>query len=76
MKLFLLADYVTDQLFWVDAKKFSISTCDLHGQRPQVLIVDPININHPFAITVFEVNLFLQCQCLKYIHVYIYYICR
>lgn len=64
----LTIDYVTNQLFWVDAKQFSISTCDLNGANPRVLMVDEYSLRHPFAITVFEDNLYWTDWITKGIH--------
>ena len=48
------ADYVTNRLFWVDAKLHMISSCQLDGGDQRMIRADQDLLRHPFAITVFE----------------------
>ena len=50
-----VADYVTDRLYWVDAKNHNIGTCKLDGSDNRLVYANLGALKHPFAITVFEV---------------------
>lgn len=52
----LALDYVTDRLFWADAKHHVIESSALDGSdRKKVMSA---NLPHPFALTIFEDNMF------------------
>lgn len=50
----LTIDYVSNRLFWVDAKLHVIRSSDLNGRHAMVIVTSFTYLRHPFAITVFE----------------------
>lgn len=50
----LTIDYETDRLFWVDAKLHIIASSDLVGGDRQIVLTSYSFLKHPFAVTVFE----------------------
>lgn len=53
-----ISDFVDQKLFWIDAKLNSIMTADVDGKNRRTVLHNAQYIQHPFAITVFEVRLF------------------
>ena len=51
-----VAEYVSNRLFWVDAKLHVIFTSDFNGQNRQVVLTSYNNLVHPFSVAVFEVS--------------------
>ena len=47
-------DYVSNKLFWVDAKMHIIMSSNLDGSLPSVVLSDEHYLSHPFSISVFE----------------------
>lgn len=47
-------DYVSNKIFWIDAKLYLVGACDLNGGKRIVIQTSPQEIKHPFAISVFE----------------------
>ena len=54
----LAIDYYTQLLFWVDAKLFTLSSCDFDGGNRHTIISSQSILPHPFSITVFEDNVY------------------
>ncbi|OWF38579.1 very low-density lipoprotein receptor-like isoform X2 [Mizuhopecten yessoensis] len=54
----LTIDYVDHRLFWIDAKLKLIRSVDTNGGSPYTVLHDAQSIIHPFAITVFEDDLY------------------
>ncbi|KAF5288914.1 hypothetical protein FQA39_LY03793 [Lamprigera yunnana] len=50
----LTLDLVQKQLYWVDAKLNTISSCDCNGENRRVVLYSPLIVRHPFSITTFE----------------------
>ena len=50
----LTIDYVSEKLFWVDAKLHSIVSSNYDGTGIVRILSSQTNLKHPFAITVFE----------------------
>lgn len=69
-----LADYVTDRLFWADAKLHIISSCDLNGRSRSVILTSFLYLQHPFSITVFEVGTwkYLTSQAVMHVHCFVW----
>ena len=59
-------DYITKELFWVDARLDVIEYCDLDGQNRR--IVPEVTVPHPFAITVFEGYMYWTDWVTKAVH--------
>jgi len=51
-------DYVSNKLFWVDAKLHIIMSSNLDGSSAAVVLSDTTYLNHPFSISVFEDTLY------------------
>lgn len=54
----LTLDYENTRVYWIDANSDSIHTVDYDGQNHRMLVKDIKLLNHPFAITSFENNLY------------------
>lgn len=50
----LTIDYSNNRLYWVDAKQHQICTSDLLGNKREVVLSSFEYLKHPFAVTVFE----------------------
>jgi len=50
----LTIDYVMDRLYWVDAKRNQIGSCNLLGNQRHNVLQSPSHLKHPFAISLFE----------------------
>jgi len=48
----LAVDYTIDRIWWADAKLHTIESSDLDGKNRRIILSE--NINHPFALTVFQ----------------------
>ena len=62
----ITVDYITKELFWVDARLDVIEYADLNGENRR--IVPEVKISHPFAITVFENQMYWTDWMTKAIH--------
>lgn len=51
-------DYVSNKLFWVDAKLHIIMSSNLDGTKRSVILSDDHYLRHPFSISVFEDSLY------------------
>jgi len=58
----LLTDAQTDRLFWVDAKQFTIFSCDLQGRDRRLILKSHNYLNHPFSVAVFNVRHATCCR--------------
>lgn len=54
----LTIDYVSDKLFWVDAKLHTIMAANLDGSQITVVLTSMNYLRHPFSISVFEDTLY------------------
>ncbi|MFH4984421.1 hypothetical protein AB6A40_011130, partial [Gnathostoma spinigerum] len=54
----LTCDYFAERLYWIDAKSDSIHTIKYDGTDHREIIRDSSRLAHPFAITVFENNVY------------------
>jgi len=52
----LALDFATDRIFWADAKHHVIENSRLDGSDRKKILSN--NLPHPFALTIFEDNLF------------------
>ena len=59
-------DYITRELFWVDARLDVIEYADLDGQNRK--IVPQAQVSHPFAVTVFESHIYWTDWATKAVH--------
>lgn len=57
--IFISVDYESNLLFWVDAKLHIICSSNLIGGDRRIILTSYIYLKHPFALTVFEVSVFL-----------------
>ena len=48
-------DFITNRIFWVDAKLHLIGSAKLDGTDMRNVLIDEEFLQHPFAIDVFEV---------------------
>ena len=48
----LAIDYTINRIWWADAKLHTIESSDLNGKSRRIILSE--NINHPFALTVFQ----------------------
>ncbi|XP_078354052.1 low-density lipoprotein receptor-like isoform X1 [Oculina patagonica] len=48
----LAVDYTIDRIWWADAKLHTIESSDLNGRNRRIILSE--NINHPFALTIFQ----------------------
>ena len=53
----LTIDFTLNRLYWIDAKLKRVETCDING-RHRVLVRKLSFTAHPFAISVFEDNIY------------------
>ena len=54
----ITTDYVTNKLFWVDAKLHIIMSSNLDGRQTSIILSDDQYLSHPFSISVFEDTLY------------------
>lgn len=47
-------DYIAERVYWVDASKDYIASCDLHGNHFKKVIEQDARVAHPFAVAVFK----------------------
>lgn len=47
-------DYIAERVYWVDASKDYICSCDLHGKSFQKIIEHDPRVAHPFAVAVYK----------------------
>ena len=52
----LAVDYTIDRIWWADAKLHTIESSDLHGKNRRIILSE--NINHPFALTIFQSHIY------------------
>ncbi len=52
----LSLDYISNRLYWVDANKDSISSCDLNGRDYQPVLQRTAQLKHPFAVAIHKVG--------------------
>lgn len=52
----LALDFATDRIFWADAKHHVIENSRLDGSDRKKILSN--NLPHPFALTIFEDNMF------------------
>lgn len=50
----LSIDYVTKNIYWLDAKLYTLNSVDYNGNNRQMILKSPQFIKHPFALDVFE----------------------
>ena len=48
----LSLDYVANRLYWIDAKKDTISSCRYDGSDFKVVMERKVQMSHPFGLTV------------------------
>ena len=48
----LAIDYTIDRIWWADAKLHTIESSNLNGGNRRIVLSE--NINHPFALTIFQ----------------------
>lgn len=60
---FLPLDLIKSRLYWVDSKLHMLSSVDLNGDNRRKVLQSPEYLAHPFAVTVFEVWLWLSMRC-------------
>lgn len=54
---FRLLDFVSQRIFWTDAKLHLLSSADFDGQNRRTILSSPTVLKHPFSVAVFEVSL-------------------
>lgn len=59
-------DYITKEIFWVDASLDVIEYASINGQNRKIL--PQAQVSHPFAVTVFENHLFWTDWLTKAVH--------
>lgn len=47
-------DYIAERIYWVDASKDYIASCDLHGKQFKTVIEQDARVAHPFAVAVYK----------------------
>uniref|UniRef100_A0A1B0DIT9 Sortilin n=2 Tax=Phlebotomus papatasi TaxID=29031 RepID=A0A1B0DIT9_PHLPP len=47
-------DYIAERVYWVDASKDYIASCDLHGRGFQKILEQDPRVAHPFAVAVYK----------------------
>lgn len=62
----LAIDYTVDRIWWADAKLHTIESSDLNGGNRQLVLSE--NINHPFALTIFQSYIYWTDWHLNAIH--------
>ncbi|XP_022248454.1 sortilin-related receptor-like [Limulus polyphemus] len=50
----IAVDYLSDRIFWVDARKDYVASADLDGQHFRYVLKGGLIIPHPFSVTVFK----------------------
>ncbi|XP_065165067.1 very low-density lipoprotein receptor-like isoform X2 [Atheta coriaria] len=50
----LTLDLVKRRVYWVDAKLYTISSCDFEGHNRRVVLYSTYALRHPFSISTFE----------------------
>lgn len=51
-------DYIAERVYWVDASKDYIASCDLHGNQFKTVIQQDARVAHPFAVAVFKDSMY------------------
>ncbi|XP_014680080.1 PREDICTED: prolow-density lipoprotein receptor-related protein 1-like, partial [Priapulus caudatus] len=62
----LTVDYVTDRLYWGDARGDYLGTADAHGRRRRMLLAH--GVHHVFALTLFENDVYWSDWETKMLH--------
>lgn len=62
----LAIDYTVDRIWWADAKLHTIESSDLNGGNRRLVLSE--NINHPFALTIFQSYIYWTDWHLNAIH--------
>lgn len=60
-QLIVISDYVANRLYWIDAKRHTIESSNMLGLERVSILKSHLHLNHPFAITVFEVSFTELC---------------
>lgn len=47
-------DYIAERVYWVDASKDYIASCDLHGKMFKKILEQDARVAHPFAVGVYK----------------------
>ncbi|KAG4075464.1 hypothetical protein HA402_015117 [Bradysia odoriphaga] len=47
-------DYIAERVYWVDASKDYIASCDLHGRAFKTILDQDSRVAHPFAVGVYK----------------------
>lgn len=47
-------DYTAERVYWVDASKDYIGSCDLHGKKMVTVLKEDRRLAHPFAVGVYK----------------------
>ena len=55
---FYVTDYIDSRIYWVDAKLHTIKSANLDGSNVRTVIHNTKHIAHPFALAVFEDDIF------------------
>ena len=54
----LTCDYVSERVYWIDAKSDSVHTITYDGEDYRLILRDAQNMAHPFAISIFESHIY------------------
>ncbi|XP_040564909.1 sortilin-related receptor [Lepeophtheirus salmonis] len=66
----LSIDYIANRIYWTDAKKDHIGSCDLHGRNLKFLDSTQIdNIKHPYSIAIHKELMFWDDWAFKALYV-------
>lgn len=51
-------DYIAERVYWVDASKDYIASCDLHGKSFKKILESDPRVSHPFAVAVYKDSMY------------------
>lgn len=51
-------DYIAERVYWVDASKDYIASCDLNGKQFRKILEEDSRVAHPFAVAVYKDHMY------------------